>query len=103
MKQIVVDRYGVIVGFCTGEGYIEGGIDVDDIPADFKYAKYKYEGGEIVPNPEYAAADIEGKYYDLETGGFVSLAPPEATFEEKQVEFNLNIDYRTTCLELGLT
>lgn len=101
-KQIVVDKNSVIVGFCAGDGYVDGGIDVDKIPEDFEYAKYKYEGGEVVPNPEYEAAICEGKYYNSETGEFVSPPVPELTSEERQAEFAVDIDYRVSCLELGI-
>lgn len=102
MKQIIIDSYNTIVGFCTGDGYIEGGVNVDNIPTDFEYAKYKYEDGEIILNPEYASSVAEGKYYNTETGQFVLPPISELTFEEKQLEFNMDLDYRTTCLELGL-
>lgn len=101
-NQIIVDKYNVVVGFCTGDGYVKGGIDVPEIPADFEYAKYKYEGGEIVPNPEYASSVAEGKYYDTETGQFVLPPLPEPTAEERQAEFAVDIDYRVSCLELGI-
>ena len=103
MKQIVIDAHNAIIGYCTGAGSVENGITVDTIPTDCVRGKYLYapETKEITTNPKYDP----GKIYDSETGEFVDLPepePPEPTFEEKQLEFDLDIDYRVTCLELGL-
>lgn len=98
MKQIVIDRYNAVVGYCTGAGTIKNGINVNEIPDGFVSGKYKFVDDEYVLNPDYDPAKI----YDSETGMFVDPPEPEPTFEEQQLEFNLDTDYRVTCLELGV-
>ena len=54
VKQISVDEKNV-VQCCSLGGYIEDGIDVDDIPQDVMCcpSKWKYVDGEFVENPDY--------------------------------------------------
>ena len=85
VKQITVDEKGVVVCASIG-GYIPGGIDVEEIPAEVMSCpgKWTYKDGEFSENPDYV--------------------PPkeEPSFEELQEEINLDTDYRLTCLELGI-
>ena len=59
VKQITVDENNV-VRCCSMGGYIEGGIDVEDIPDEVMScpAKWIYEGGRFAPNPNYIEIDI---------------------------------------------
>lgn len=99
IKRIKVDAHSVVLGYCKGDGGFKDGIIVNDIPADFAYGKYKYIDDKYVLNPDYDP----NKFYDTETGTFVDPPKPEPTFEEQQLIFDLETDYRLTCLELGLT
>ena len=59
IKQIMVDENNVVL-CCSVGGFIEGGIDVDDIPAEVMSCPqaWKYEGGEFVVNEGYKDANI---------------------------------------------
>lgn len=85
VKQIAVNENGVVVCASIG-GYIPDGIDVEEIPQEVMAcpSKWKYENGKFSENPDYV--------------------PPEEepTFEELQEEINLDMDYRLSCLELGI-
>ena len=54
VKQITIDENNV-VQCCSLGGYIESGIDVEDIPAEVMRCpqRWKYEGGEYIENPDY--------------------------------------------------
>lgn len=55
IKQIVIDENGIII--CSSIGaYIEGGIDVDDIPDEVFTCpqKWKYSEGKYIENLDYA-------------------------------------------------
>ena len=54
VKQIKIDENNV-VQLCSIGGYIEGGIDVEDIPQDVMRcpSKWKYVDGEFAPNEAY--------------------------------------------------
>lgn len=85
IKQITVDEKGIVTGTSVG-GYICGGINVEEIPQEVIDCpgKWTYKDGKFEPNPDYV--------------------PPEEepSFEEMQEEFNLDTDFRLTCLELGI-
>lgn len=57
MRQIIVDDNNAIVGYCEGDGFIEGGISVDYYPDNFieEFApnKWLYVDGEYTLNPDY--------------------------------------------------
>lgn len=54
IKQITIDENNVVKAWSVG-GYIENGIDVDDIPDDVKEnpTKYCYLNGTYSENPNY--------------------------------------------------
>lgn len=54
VKQITIDENNV-VQCCSIGGYIEGGIDVEDIPSEVMNCpqKWKYENGIFSENAEY--------------------------------------------------
>lgn len=54
VKQIKIDENSIVC-YCSVGGYIEGGIDVDDIPDEVMACpeKWKFEGGCFVPNEGY--------------------------------------------------
>lgn len=60
VKQIKIDENNV-VQLCSIGGYIDGGIDVPDIPDVVKAcsAKWVYEDGGFAPNPNYSAINID--------------------------------------------
>ena len=60
VKQIKIDENN-IVGYCSVGGFIEGGIDVDDIPDEVMACpeKWKFEGGGFVPNEGYIEPTFE--------------------------------------------
>ena len=60
VKQIKIDDNNVVL-CCSLGGYIEGGIDVPDIPDVVKAcpAKWVYEDGGFAPNPNYSAINID--------------------------------------------
>lgn len=54
IKQITIDENNVVKAWSVG-GYIENGVDVDDIP-DYvmkNWEKYCYINGEYIENPDY--------------------------------------------------
>lgn len=51
--QIIVDENKVVLGYCKGDGKVDGGVEVNDIPLDFEPYKYMYVGGKYVLNPDY--------------------------------------------------
>ena len=55
VRQITLDENKVVT-CCSEGGYIEGGIDVGDIPDEVMEcpAKWKFEGGEFIPNEGYS-------------------------------------------------
>lgn len=57
--QIIINNDNIVVGYCTGNGRVEGGIDVDNIPSDFVPYKYKYIDGKYKLNPDYTAVDLD--------------------------------------------
>lgn len=58
MRQIIVDDNNAVIGFCEGDGYVEGGIDVGYIPEDFAPNKYLYIDGGYALNPDYADNEL---------------------------------------------
>ena len=54
IKQIKINEYNV-VQLCSIGGFIEGGIDVEDIPDEVMRcpAKWLYVGGKFAPNEAY--------------------------------------------------
>lgn len=60
VKQITIDENNV-VQCCSLGGYIEGGIDVPDIPDVVKAcpSRWVYEDGGFAPNPNYSAINID--------------------------------------------
>lgn len=60
VKQINIDENNV-VQLCSIGGYIEGGIDVPDIPDVVKAcpAKWVYKDGGFAPNPNYSTINID--------------------------------------------
>ena len=60
VKQITVDEKGVVVCASIG-GYIPGGIDVDEIPAEVMSCpgKWTYKDGEFSGNPDYTPPEEE--------------------------------------------
>lgn len=76
----------------------EGWVEVDDPTEDMleNMLWYKCVNGELVKMEEE-------KVRELYPGLFPDLQPaPEPTFEEVQTDFNLDVDYRLSCIELGL-
>lgn len=64
----------------------------------------------IITNPPQDMLD-HPKWYKVENGEPVKLSIEEVnalypdlqpTFEEQQTDFNLDVDYRLSCIELGL-
>lgn len=57
MRQIIVDDNNVIVGYCEGDGFVEGGTDVEYYPdgfiEEFAPEKWLYIDGEYMLNPDY--------------------------------------------------
>lgn len=53
MKQIIVDDNNAVIGFCEGDGYIDGGINVEYIPDDFEPHKYYYIDNQYIINENY--------------------------------------------------
>lgn len=55
VKQIKISEDNV-VELCSIGGFIEGGIDVEDIPDEVMAcpAKWRFEGGNFAPNEAYA-------------------------------------------------
>ena len=57
MRQIIVDENNAVIEFCEGDGYVEGGIDVEYYPDNFveEFApeKWLYIDGEYSLNPDY--------------------------------------------------
>lgn len=54
MFLINLNKDNVITAYSTGDGYVEGYVEVDkDIPEDFAPNKYMYVDGEYVLNPDY--------------------------------------------------
>lgn len=57
MRQIIVDENNAITGYCEGDGYVEGGVDVKYYPEgfveEFAPKKWLYINGEYVLNPDY--------------------------------------------------
>ncbi len=55
VRQITLDENKVVT-CCSEGGYIEGGIDVGDIPDEVMAcpAKWKFEGGKFIPNEGYS-------------------------------------------------
>jgi len=83
MAQIKLDSNNIVIAWCTVGG-IEGGISVDNVPDYVQSAPvgfYKYVKGKFTVNPDYAET---------------------AETEPAQEEINLDMDFRITCLELGL-
>ena len=60
VKQIKIDENN-IVGYCSVGGFIEGGIDVDDIPDEVMAcpSRWKFENEKFVPNEGYSAIDLD--------------------------------------------
>lgn len=60
IRQITVDENNV-VQTCSIGGYIEGGIDVDEIPDEIMNCpvKWKFDNGNFVPNDEYKDNSFE--------------------------------------------
>lgn len=53
VKQVVIDKNNIILGYSIG-GYVDGGINIDeDIPDDFIPEKYRLDDGKIVENPDF--------------------------------------------------
>lgn len=54
MFLINLNKDNVVTAYSTGDGYVEGYIEVDkNIPEDFAPNKYMYVDGEYVLNPDY--------------------------------------------------
>jgi hypothetical protein len=57
MRQIIVDENNTVIGFCEGDGFVEGGIDVEYYPdgfiEEFAPGKWLYVDGEYILNPDY--------------------------------------------------
>lgn len=57
MQQIIVDGNNAVIGFCEGDGCVEGGIDVECYPEgfveEFAPGKWLYVDGEYSLNPDY--------------------------------------------------
>lgn len=54
MITIKMDENNLVTAYSTGDGYVEGYIEVEkDIPEDFAPNKYMYVDGEYVLNPDY--------------------------------------------------
>lgn len=68
VRQIIVDKDNV-VQLCSIGGLLDGGIDVGDIPDEVMEcpAKWKFEGGEFIPNEGYVepTAEEEMTFDDL--------------------------------------
>ena len=60
VKQITIDENN-IVQCCSIGGYIEGGIDVEDIPDEVMScpSKWIYEKGRFAPNPNYSDINLD--------------------------------------------
>lgn len=74
VKQIKINEDNV-VELCSIGGFIEGGIDVEDIPDEVMAcpAKWKFEGGDFAPNEAYVEPAEEEKL----TLGDLALAVAE--------------------------
>lgn len=61
--QIIVDENKVVLGYCKGDGKVDGGIEVNDIPSDFEPCKYLFDNGQYVFNsnffPDIVPAETE--------------------------------------------
>lgn len=82
------------------EVLVEGWVEVDNPTEDMleNMLWYKCVNGELVKMEEE-------KVRELYPGLFPDLQPspaPAPTFEEQQTDFNLDVDYRLSCIELGL-
>ena len=53
MQQIIIDENNIVVSFCEGDGYIDGGINVEYIPEDFAPNKYLYIDNQYIINENY--------------------------------------------------
>lgn len=91
---------GTIGGYSTIPDYINGTdklnpaqIEVEDPPQDLldTFRRYKYVNGEFV------RMDDEEFF-----GKFPNYGKELPSPEEQQTDFNLDVDYRLSCLELGL-
>lgn len=77
--QITVDDNNNVTNYSTGDGTIEGGIEVNSIPEnvtnDWDKCKYKYIGGEFVYNTGYVQTNTQEQN-----------AGPQPTITELQAE-----------------
>lgn len=76
----------------------DGWVEVEDPTEDMleNMLWYKCVNGELIKMEEE-------KVRELYPGLFPDLQPePEPSFEEQQTDFNLDVDYRISCIELGL-
>jgi hypothetical protein len=57
MRQIIIDDNNAVIGFCEGDGYVEGAINVkcypDNFAEEFVPEKWLYINGEYMLNPDY--------------------------------------------------
>ncbi len=85
VRQITIDENNIVTAVSEG-GYIENGISVTEFPSDIfsDVKKYCY---------------IDGGF--LERTDYVPEAPPLSNFDI-QAEFNLETDFRISCIELGI-
>lgn len=68
MRQIIIDENNAIIGYCEGDGYVEGGVDVKYYPEgfveEFAPQKWFYVDGEYVLNPDYVEPADEPTSYE---------------------------------------
>lgn len=59
MNTIKVNENNIVTAYSTGDGYIEGCMEIEHIPEDFAPNKYMYIDGEYVLNPDYVEPSDE--------------------------------------------
>ena len=75
------------------------------IPEEIPGNQYLLEADEEVLADYRHYKIVDGALIRMEDTEYEELYPstePEATFEEKQMDFNIEIDYRVACVELGI-
>lgn len=91
--------------FITSDGTHIVGYTEFPIPEEIPGNQYLLEVDEEVLNDYLHYKIVDGALVQMTDEEYEELYPstePEATFEEKQMDFNIEIDYRVACVELGL-
>ncbi len=91
--------------FITSDGTHIVGYTEFPIPEEISGNQYLLEVDEEVLNDYLHYKIVDGALVQITDEEYKELYPriePEATFEEKQMDFNIEMDYRVSCIELGL-